>query len=64
MIGAEESIGQEPSEGDDLQSLLRGFGFWLYNPHFLDGVSEERRPWIIRRERSPGRFCPALLVEW
>src|SRR5260370_21160764 len=29
--------------------------------YFFGGVSE-RRPWASKRDRPPGRFCPALLI--
>src|SRR5260370_42362428 len=42
------------------RAAVRGFCFRRHT--FLGGTSEEPRPWAIKRERSPGRFCPALLV--
>ena len=57
--GSEESIGEPPSGGDLF--AVRGFCF-LRSLTFFGGVSEELRPWAIKRERSPGRFCPAFLM--
>jgi hypothetical protein len=58
--GSEESIGNRPSVGTD---EVAGRGFWFYRPTFFGEVSEERRPWAIKRERSPGRVCPAFQID-
>jgi|HubBroStandDraft_6_1064221.scaffolds.fasta_scaffold1809277_1 hypothetical protein len=42
------------------KSLSEGFGFG--RPNFFGEAFEELRPWAIKRERSPGRFCPVLLL--
>jgi hypothetical protein len=44
------------------QSPAEGLVLKKESHTFFGEVSEERRPWAITRERSPGRFCPALLL--
>src|SRR5437764_14816481 len=41
------------------RSFQRGFSLCA-----LFGEASERRPWASKRERSPGRFCPAFLLNF
>jgi hypothetical protein len=40
----------------------RCWGLLSFEQH-QGGEAPERRPWASKRERSPGRFCPALPME-
>src|SRR5215471_1097490 len=51
----------EPSHVPDRAWEGLSFRTEKQRAHFF-GEAPERRPWAIKRERSPGRFCRALLL--
>ena len=59
--GSEESIGKQPAGGR--ARAASGYWFREKNRNFFGEAPEELRPWAIKRERSPGCRCPALLID-